>query len=420
MTSAELIATLGPRLSNTKLIVVANREPYIHVKRRHAKRAGVAVLVRRAAGDHRAPRGFGRPAVWSPRSTRSCAPAAARGSRTAAAARDRETVGCRTAASGSRPTIRRYTLRRVWLTQGRRGGLLLRLRQQRAVAALPHRLRAARVRRRRLGAVSRVNAALRRRGARGNRRRPGDRLRAGLPLRAAAAVASRTRGPDVDRLPVLAHPVAEPRSVPHLPVERGDPRRPARQRPARLPHPATTATTSSTRSTATLEARVDYEHFARGSRRPRDATCGRSRSASTRSCGRGADKAGAGGRRRGRPRAALGLERASARSSASIAWTTRRASPSGSARSSGCSSAIPSGAGASCCCRSARRAASTCTRYQALSDEVDAVAVERSTSVRHDGWQPVIYLRAAPRRRRTSPRSIAPPTSAWCRRCTTA
>ena len=33
MTAAELMASLGPRLSNTKLIVVANREPYIHLKR---------------------------------------------------------------------------------------------------------------------------------------------------------------------------------------------------------------------------------------------------------------------------------------------------------------------------------------------------------------------------------------------------
>ena len=33
MTATDLMAALGPRLSNTKLIVVANREPYIHVKR---------------------------------------------------------------------------------------------------------------------------------------------------------------------------------------------------------------------------------------------------------------------------------------------------------------------------------------------------------------------------------------------------
>jgi trehalose 6-phosphate synthase len=38
MTASELMAALGPRLSNTKLIVVANREPYIHVKRTAAPR----------------------------------------------------------------------------------------------------------------------------------------------------------------------------------------------------------------------------------------------------------------------------------------------------------------------------------------------------------------------------------------------
>ena len=39
MNAAELQAVLGPPLSNTKLIVVANREPYIHVKRR-SRRGG--------------------------------------------------------------------------------------------------------------------------------------------------------------------------------------------------------------------------------------------------------------------------------------------------------------------------------------------------------------------------------------------
>ena len=47
-------------------------------------------------------------------------------------------------------------------------------------------------------------------------------------------------------------------------------------------------------------------------------------------------------------------------------------------------------------------------RYQALSDEVgrcvDAINGELGT----DGWQPVVYLHAAPRAPRTSPRSIAP------------
>ena len=47
MTASELMAALGPRLSNTKLIVVANREPYIHVKRTVApRRRGVLAWFR--------------------------------------------------------------------------------------------------------------------------------------------------------------------------------------------------------------------------------------------------------------------------------------------------------------------------------------------------------------------------------------
>lgn len=38
MTASELMAALGPRLTNTKLIVVANREPYIHVRQAEAAR----------------------------------------------------------------------------------------------------------------------------------------------------------------------------------------------------------------------------------------------------------------------------------------------------------------------------------------------------------------------------------------------
>jgi trehalose 6-phosphate synthase len=40
MTASELVTLLGPRLSNTRLIVVANREPYIHAKRIRQGRRG--------------------------------------------------------------------------------------------------------------------------------------------------------------------------------------------------------------------------------------------------------------------------------------------------------------------------------------------------------------------------------------------
>ena len=38
MTSAELVAALGDRLKQTHLIVVANREPYIHVEQTRQRR----------------------------------------------------------------------------------------------------------------------------------------------------------------------------------------------------------------------------------------------------------------------------------------------------------------------------------------------------------------------------------------------
>ncbi len=41
MNASELMAALGPRFSSTKLIVVANREPYIHVKRTVVPRRGL-------------------------------------------------------------------------------------------------------------------------------------------------------------------------------------------------------------------------------------------------------------------------------------------------------------------------------------------------------------------------------------------
>jgi trehalose 6-phosphate synthase len=41
MTAPELMAVLGPRLSNTKLIVVANREPYLHVRQVRPPRRGL-------------------------------------------------------------------------------------------------------------------------------------------------------------------------------------------------------------------------------------------------------------------------------------------------------------------------------------------------------------------------------------------
>ena len=97
----------------------------------------------------------------------------------------------------------------------RRGArrLLLGLRQQRAVAALPHRLRAAALPARRLGAVPRRQPALRRGRARGGGRRAGAGVHPGLPPGAGARVLKEAPPRPAGR-DVLAHPVAQPRGVP--------------------------------------------------------------------------------------------------------------------------------------------------------------------------------------------------------------
>ena len=119
----------------------------------------------------------------------------------------------------------------------RRGGagLLLRLCQRRAVAAVPRGPCAAGVPRVGLGAIPHHQPAFRRRGgAGGARRRPGG-AGAGLPLRAAAAddCAAHCRAPPSC---VLAHPVAEPGVVRHLPVAARNPAGHAGQHDPRISH----------------------------------------------------------------------------------------------------------------------------------------------------------------------------------------
>ena len=119
----------------------------------------------------------------------------------------------------------------------RRGGagLLLRLRQRRHVAAVPRGARAAGVPRVRLGGLPRGQPALRRRGGgRGAQRGPGG-AGAGLPLRAAAGDGAREAAAG-HHPHLLAHPLAEPRVLRHLPVAARDPAGHARQHDPRLPH----------------------------------------------------------------------------------------------------------------------------------------------------------------------------------------
>ncbi|MCK7500942.1 MAG: hypothetical protein MZW92_70375 [Comamonadaceae bacterium] len=160
----------APSCSGDQVIVVSNREPYIHERGdggdrrqapgqrpRHRGRAGDARLLGhldRARQRRRRPRGRrrGRP-------RRAC-----------------------------RPGTRSYTLRRIWLTPEEEQRLLLRLRQRGPVAAVPRGPRAAGVPRIATGsATATVNqrfadAVV----AGGAQRRPGG-AGAGLPLRAAAA-----------------------------------------------------------------------------------------------------------------------------------------------------------------------------------------------------------------------------------------
>ena len=280
---------------------------------------------------------------------------------------------------------------------GRRGGLLLRLREQRALAALPHRLRAPGVRRARLGAVRAAST-------RGSPMPCSRRSATTAPIVfvqdyhfALLPRFVKEARPDVDRLPVLAHPVAEPRGVPRLPVGRGDPGRAARQRPARLPRPVPLQQLPRHRRSRARVARRLRALRGRA-RRPADATCGRFRSASIRRCGRARPRPRSARADVADVRSALGLGRASASSSASIASTTPRAFPSACGPSSACSSAIPSGASASTLLQVGAPSREHLQRYQALSDEVDdAASTQINAKYGTDGWKPVIYLRAAPR-----------------------
>ena len=162
---------------------------------------------------------------------------------------------------------------------GRGARLLLRLLQPRALAALPHRVHAAGFRRVRLGAVRARQREVRRGRARRNRRLAGDRPRAGLSLCAAAA-ARQAAPPGRRHQPFLAHPLAAPRGVPHLPVAGRNSRRAARQRPARLPRAAALQQLSRDgRSPRSSRASTTSASRSRAGRtRPR---CARFRSAST-------------------------------------------------------------------------------------------------------------------------------------------
>ena len=218
---------------------------------RPARRRGPGRLQPRALHPRprrrRASRSSGRRAAWSPRSNRSCAPAPAPGSRTAAA---RPTARWSTGATASRVPPDNPRLPHPARLAHRRGGgrLLLRLRQRGAVAALPHRPRAAGLPRRGLGAVRAGQPPLRRAWWSTRRAPRPDRAGAGLSLRAAAAHDPRAAARR-DHHHVLAHPVAESGGVRHLSVARGAARAACSAAASSASTPSSTATTSSTPST---------------------------------------------------------------------------------------------------------------------------------------------------------------------------
>ena len=162
--------------------------------------------------------------------------------------------------------------------------------------------------------------------------------------------------PDVDRLSVLAHSVAERRGVPHL--SRGAKR-------SCTGCSATICCRFTSSSTATTFSRPSSRRSKRGSTTSGSRWCA---AATRRWCKPfadqhrsravgGADQAAPIGRRNRDDSPQRSASAASASSSASIGSTTPRAFPTASAPSSACSRAIPNGGSAWCSCRSARRAA---------------------------------------------------------------
>ena len=238
------------------------------------------------------------------------------------------------------------------------------------------------------------------------------RPRAGLSLRAAAADDPRAPARRDDHH-VLAHPVAESRGVRDLPVARRAARRPARQQHPRLPH-----------AVPLQQLPRHRRSHARGARRPRDV-----HDLLPRRVDRGAslsdlDRVAAGAARDGEagPRRAARRARAprpaaptTGSASASTASTTRRASSSASTRSRGCSSSSRAGSAASRFVQIAAPSRATIDDYRDYAARVHALAAEIND--RYRGREVSADHPASPsitsRTRSTS--TTARPTCASCR-----
>ena len=217
-------------------------------------------------------------------------------------------------------------------------GLLRRVRQRGAVAAVSPGGRAAEVPPRRLGRLPGSEPVVRQRDPPRARPAQSPGVHPGLPPGAGGAGAARA-SPRRAHGAVLAHPVALSRSAAHLPVERRDSAGPAGQRSAGVPGRARPAQLPGRRGRAAgrrggggVVARLPRRppHHGGGRAdwrglRPHPDDCRRSRAADRAEAPAGA--AGAGGRDRS--------------AWASIGWTTRRAFRSGWRRSTRWSRAGP-------------------------------------------------------------------------------
>ena len=152
MTSADLVRTMADRLRDTKLVVVANRQPYVHEKQ-VTVRSGLQTLGaapgRQGAHQLEAARERSRDRARS-------GDAGLR--RHVGRARQRQSAisrrRIRRAVSRFRPTPK-YSLRRVWLKPQEENGYYYGRVEQRALAAVSHRVRAAGLQPGRLAALCR-------------------------------------------------------------------------------------------------------------------------------------------------------------------------------------------------------------------------------------------------------------------------
>ena len=225
------------------------------------------------------------------------------------------------------------------------------------------------------------------------------------------------RGDDPD---VLAHPLAEPGVVRHLPVAARDARGHARQHHPRLSHPL-----------SLQQLPRDGRPLSRGAHRaralddllPGDRDLGRELSDLDR-VAVGADRGALAARSTSagpRLRASWACPRPAPRPSASTASTTPRASSSGCTRSSGCSRSTRSGSASSAFVQVAAPTRSSLEEYRSFQERIERLCErinKRFGSGRATGRS--ILLRAAPRATRRSTSCTAPPTSASSPACTTA